>query len=182
MTQSHFAKVHILKSLRELQAAFVYMCLGVNHWQCVCSQYTTVMGDSVVKLTIFAFSSTKTKKSFNNMNNANSKHMFLKSARFRWPKHKHATILYRRRFWNCNLWNMTLYHSNVCNRSQLHGKNKKKTSRFLTRHRHKIYGVEAIGLSVSNYFYLFIFLNYDFCEYMKFGVISWKFDILSITA
>ena len=26
------------------------------------------------------------------------------------------------------------------------------------------------------------FKNYDFCEYVKFGAISWKFDILSITA
>ena len=25
------------------------------------------------------------------------------------------------------------------------------------------------------------FKNYDFCEYVKFGAISWKFDILSIT-
>ena len=24
--------------------------------------------------------------------------------------------------------------------------------------------------------------NYDFCEYVKFGAILWKFDILSITA
>ena len=24
--------------------------------------------------------------------------------------------------------------------------------------------------------------NYDLCEYVEFGVISWKFDILSITA
>ena len=26
------------------------------------------------------------------------------------------------------------------------------------------------------------FKNYDFCEYVRFGAISWKFDILSITA
>ena len=25
-------------------------------------------------------------------------------------------------------------------------------------------------------------LHYDFCEYVEFGAISWKFDILSITA
>ena len=27
-----------------------------------------------------------------------------------------------------------------------------------------------------------ILLKYDFCEYVKFGAISWNFDILSITA
>ena len=29
---------------------------------------------------------------------------------------------------------------------------------------------------------LLYFKKYDFCEYVKFGAISWKFDILSITA
>ena len=36
---------------------------------------------------------------------------------------------------------------------------------------------EAVGLKMQ--FYL---KNYDFCEYVEFGAISWKFDILSITA
>ena len=47
---------------------------------------------------------------------------------------------------------------------------------------HKIYReilkVEVVGLKSSNY----TFKNYDFCEYVKFGAISWKIDILSITA
>ena len=44
--------------------------------------------------------------------------------------------------------------------------------------RHEIYRVEAGGLKNSNY----TFKNYDFCEYVEFGAISWNFDILSITA
>ena len=51
-------------------------------------------------------------------------------------------------------------------------------STFLTCPCHKIYRVEAVGLKNSNYTYKF----YDFCEYVKFGAISWTFDILSITA
>ena len=43
---------------------------------------------------------------------------------------------------------------------------------------HEIYRIEAVGLSISNN----IFKNHDFCEYVKFWAISWKFDILSITA
>ena len=39
-----------------------------------------------------------------------------------------------------------------------------------------MYREEAIGLKRYNYTY------YDFCEYVKFEAISWKFDILSITA
>ena len=50
-------------------------------------------------------------------------------------------------------------------------------SRFLTCPCHEIYEVEAVGQYRSNY----TFKNYDFCEYVKFGVILWKFDILSIT-
>ena len=55
------------------------------------------------------------------------------------------------------------------------GKNEKK-SRFLTCPRHKIYMVEAVGLS------LLYLKNYDVCEYVKFWVISWKFDILLTTS
>ena len=44
---------------------------------------------------------------------------------------------------------------------------------------HKIYRVEAVRLSLSNY----SFKNYTFdSEYVKFGTISLKFDILSVTA
>ena len=42
----------------------------------------------------------------------------------------------------------------------------------------KNYRVEAVGLSIANYALKY----YDFCEYVKFSAISWKFDILSITA
>ena len=43
---------------------------------------------------------------------------------------------------------------------------------------HKSYRDEAVGLTN-----LQIYLkNYDSCENVKFGAISWKFDILSITA
>ena len=49
---------------------------------------------------------------------------------------------------------------------------------FLTCHCHKIYRDEAVGLKKMQ-----IYLkNYDFCETVKFGAMSWKFDILSITA
>ena len=42
----------------------------------------------------------------------------------------------------------------------------------------KIYGIEAFGLKKMQ-----IYLkNYDFCENVKFGAISCKFDILTITA
>ena len=43
---------------------------------------------------------------------------------------------------------------------------------------HKIYSDEAVGLKS----YKYTWKNYDFCEIVKFGAISWKFDILSITA
>ena len=49
---------------------------------------------------------------------------------------------------------------------------------FLTCPCHEIYRVESVGLKTSNY----TLKDYDFCEYVKFGAISWKFDILSITA
>ena len=41
---------------------------------------------------------------------------------------------------------------------------------------YEIYRIEAVGLKRSNY------KTYDICEYVKFGAISWKIDILSITA
>ena len=51
--------------------------------------------------------------------------------------------------------------------------------RFLTCPcNHKIYRVEAFGLLISNY----MLKNYEFWDYVKFGVISWKFDILLTTA
>ena len=51
-------------------------------------------------------------------------------------------------------------------------------SRFLTCPCHKTYREEAVGL----FFFQLYFKNYDFCEYVKFGAILWKIDILSITA
>ena len=54
---------------------------------------------------------------------------------------------------------------------------KMKKSTFLTCPCHKIYRVEAVGLKSFNY----TLKNYYFCENMKFGAISWIFDILSIT-
>ena len=55
---------------------------------------------------------------------------------------------------------------------------KKWKSRFLTCPCHKIDRVEAVGLSFSNDT---LKIN-DFCEYVKFGAISVKFDIWSIAA
>ena len=49
-------------------------------------------------------------------------------------------------------------------------------SAFLTCHCHEIYREEAVGLKISN------LKNYDFCEYVKFGAISLKIDILAKTA
>ena len=49
---------------------------------------------------------------------------------------------------------------------------------FLTCPCHKIYRDEAVGLKSCKY----TWKNYDFCENVKFGAISWKFDILSIAA
>ena len=43
----------------------------------------------------------------------------------------------------------------------------------------KFYRMEADGLSASNYYYFFF--NYEFCEYVNFGIISWKIYILSIS-
>ena len=43
---------------------------------------------------------------------------------------------------------------------------------------HEIYKDDAVCLKS----YKYTFKNYDFCEYVEFGAISWKFDILSITA
>ena len=62
---------------------------------------------------------------------------------------------------------------------QLTGGNWQKWKRvFLTCPCHEIYRDEAVGLkSCKKYL-----KNYDICENVKFGAISWKFDILSITA
>ena len=48
---------------------------------------------------------------------------------------------------------------------------------FLTWPCHEIYRDEAVGLKSDIYLKI-----YDLCEYVEFGAISWKFDILSITA
>ena len=61
------------------------------------------------------------------------------------------------------------------NGSQLAKMNKRV---FLTYPCHKMYRVEAVGLKSSYY----TWKNYDFCENVKFGAISWKNDILLITA
>ena len=42
----------------------------------------------------------------------------------------------------------------------------------------KFIGMKQLVLKVVNIY----FKNYDFCEYVEFGAISWKFDIFSITA
>ena len=52
-------------------------------------------------------------------------------------------------------------------------------SRFPSCPCRKVYREEAVGLKSSNLIYL---KNYNFCEYVKFGVTSWKFDILSVAA
>ena len=51
-------------------------------------------------------------------------------------------------------------------------------STLLTCNCLKISGVEAVGLKKASSY----FSNYNVCEYVKFGAISWKIDILSITA
>ena len=51
-------------------------------------------------------------------------------------------------------------------------------SRFFTCPCHKIYREEAVGLKK----FQLCLKNYDFCEYVKFRAISWKFDILSTAA
>ena len=50
---------------------------------------------------------------------------------------------------------------------------------FLTCPCHEIYRDVAVGLKSCKYSLKNI---YDLCEYVEFGAISWKFDILSITA
>ena len=49
---------------------------------------------------------------------------------------------------------------------------------FLTCPCHEIYRDEAVGLKSCRYTWKIMI----FCKNMKFGAISWKFDILSITA
>ena len=49
---------------------------------------------------------------------------------------------------------------------------------FLTCPCHEIYGDEAVDLTSCKYTWKIKI----FCENVKFGAISWKFDILSITA
>ena len=50
---------------------------------------------------------------------------------------------------------------------------------FLTCPCHEIFKDEACSWSKKLQMYL---KNYDACEYVEFGAISWNFDILSITA
>ena len=49
-------------------------------------------------------------------------------------------------------------------------KNEKEHSWY---HSLKIYWVEAVDLS----FFKLCLENYEFCEHVKFGAVSWKFDI-----
>ena len=72
---------------------------------------------------------------------------------------------------------MKIYQKCSYNRDLNGSQLAKWKSRFLTCPCHKIYREEAVGLKVQLYF-----KYYAFCEYVNFGVISWKFDILSITA
>ena len=51
-------------------------------------------------------------------------------------------------------------------------------STFLTCPCHEIYRVETVGQKKSNYTLKITII----CEYVKFGAILWKIDILSITA
>ena len=67
----------------------------------------------------------------------------------------------------------------ACQECVLTGGNWQKWKRvFLTCPCHEFYRDEAVGLkSCKN-----TWKNYDICENVKCGAISWKFDILSITA
>ena len=65
------------------------------------------------------------------------------------------------------------YHLSVFQKLRLFNWQKWKRV-FLTCPYHEIYRDEEVGLKSCKY--------YDLCEYVEFGVISWKFDILSITA
>ena len=42
--------------------------------------------------------------------------------------------------------------------------------------------MKFIGMKQSSKHLQIYLKNYDLCEYVEFGAISWKFDILSITA
>ena len=52
---------------------------------------------------------------------------------------------------------------------------KKWKSTFLTCPCYKIHREEAVGQKFQ-----LQFKNYGWCEYVEFGAISWKFDILSV--
>ena len=64
------------------------------------------------------------------------------------------------------IWN----NKHIFNCSQL-AKLKKRVS--LSCHCHEIYTTEEVGLQSCNN----IFCNHNFCEYLRFGVVSWKFDL-----
>ena len=55
-------------------------------------------------------------------------------------------------------------------------------SRFLTCSCRKIYRVEVVGLSISNYTFKITVFFFFFFEYVEFGATSWKIGILSATA
>ena len=66
-----------------------------------------------------------------------------------------------------------------CKKKSLMAHNWQKWKRvFLTCPCHKIYSDKAVGLKSCKH----IWKNHNICENVKFGAISWKFDIVSITA
>ena len=95
----------------------------------------------------------------------------------------------------CQLWDLNSYHcfsliyfshfnilkygtyvSHQCHAKTLTGGNCQKWKRvFLTCPCHKIYRDEAVGLKSCKY-------TWKICENGKFGAVSWKFDILSISS
>ena len=62
-----------------------------------------------------------------------------------------------------------------------------EASRLTTAKNEKVDSLHAtaikfIGQKQLVYLFPIILLNFNFCEYVKFGAILWKIDILSITA
>ena len=77
-----------------------------------------------------------------------------------------------------NTRNLKTALNHINQRDLLTGGNWQKWKRvFVTCSFHKIYRDEAVGLKSCKYL-----KNYEICENGKFGAISWKFDILSITS
>ena len=77
-------------------------------------------------------------------------------------------------WWSTPVSLFPLNDSKLYNHLTAHNRQKWKRV-FLTCPCHEIYMDEAVGLKYT-------FKEYDFCEYVKFGAISLKFDILSIAA